>query len=209
MNFELLVRGGPVLWATLALGLLSAYVFLERALHLHRARIDEMDLLEGIFNNLRRGNAAEALTICEDTPGPVARLVATAIQHRAAPRETLIDDLDTAGRAEISRMERRLSVIALVAQLAPMLGLLGTVMGLLQTVLNLRAAAPVVQLADVADGLVPALVTTAAGLLIAIPSFAAFNVLVVKIDRLVLDMEHASSEIIQFLDAQRDSKETA
>jgi biopolymer transport protein ExbB len=209
MTLELLARGGPVLWLTLALGALAAVVFLERALHLHRARIDEMDLLEGIFNNLRRGNTAEALTICEDTPGPVAQLVATAIQRREAPRETLIDDLDTAGRAEISRMERRLSVIALVAQLTPMLGLLGTVMGLLHTVLALRAAAPIVQLADVADGLVPALVTTAAGLLVAIPCYAAFNVLVVKIDRLVLDMEHASSEIVQFLDAQRGRKEPA
>jgi len=209
MTLELLDRGGPVLWTTLALGVLSALVFLERALHLHRARIDETDLLEGIFNNLRRGNTAEALTICEDTPGPVAHLVATAIRRRDAPRDALIDDLDTAGRAEISRMERRLSVIALVAQLAPMLGLLGTVMGLLQMVLSVRAAAPVVQLADVADGLVPALVTTAAGLLVAIPSYAAFNVLVVKIDRLVLDMEHAASEVVQFLDGQRAPKETA
>jgi biopolymer transport protein ExbB len=82
-------------------------------------------------------------------------------------------------------------------------------MGLLHTVLALRAAAPIVQLADVADGLVPALVTTAAGLLVAIPCYAAFNVLVVKIDRLVLDMEHASSEIVQFLDAQRGRKEPA
>lgn len=203
MTLELLIRGGPVLWVTLLLGALSAGVFLERALHLHRARVDETDLLHGIFNNLRRGNADEALSICEDTPGPVARLVATAIQHRSAPRSALIADLDTAGRAEISRMERRLSVIALVAQVAPTLGLLGTVMALLQIVLDVRAKAPIVQVADLADGLVPALVTTAAGLLIAIPSFAAFNVLVVKIDRLVLDMEHAATEIVQFLDTMR------
>ena len=207
MTLELLIRGGPILWTTLGLGLLAAGIFLERALHLHRARVDDSDLLHGIFNNLRRGNTDEALSICEDTPGPVARIIATAIQHRSAPRPTLIDDLDTAGRAEISRMERRLSVIALVAQVAPMLGLLGTVMGLLKTVLAVRANSPLVQMADIADGLVPALVTTAAGLLIAIPAFAAFNVLVVKIDRLVLDMEHAASEIVQFLDTLRETKE--
>jgi len=203
MTFELLVRGGPVLWTILALGLLAMLVFLERALHLHRARIDESDFLKGICNNLRRGNRTEALTICEDTPGPVARLAAIAIRRQAATHEVLVDELDAAGRAEISRMERRLSVIALVAQLAPMLGLLGTIMSLLQLVLSIRAVAPVVQLVDVADGLVPALVITAAGLLVAIPAYAAFNVLIVKIDRLVLDMEQAASEMIRFMDEER------
>ncbi len=198
MTYELLVSGGPVLWFILGLGVLAMLVFLERALHLHRARIDENDLLHGIFNNLRRGAVEEALSLCEETPGPVARIVATAIQRRMMTREALGDDLDTAGRAEISRMERRLSVLVLVAQMTPVLGLLGTVMALLQAVLLVRQAAPVVQLADLAEGLIPALVTTAAGLLVALPCFAGFHVLLVKIDRLVLDMEHAASEMIRF-----------
>ncbi len=203
MTLELLMRGGLVLWIILGLGILAVGVFLERALHLHRARVNETDLLHGIFNNLRHGNTDEALSICQDTPGPAAHLIATAIQHRDAPREALLADLHTAGLGEISRMERRLSLIALVAQAAPTLGLLGTVLGLLRLVLDLRAKAPLFQLADVADSLIPALTTTAAGLLVAIPSFAAFNVLVVKIDRLVVDMEHAASEIVQFLDTLR------
>lgn len=205
MTLELLLRGGPILWIILGLGIIAAGLFLERALHLHRARVDESDLLHGIFNNLRNGNIDEALAICQDTPGPAAHLVATAIQYRHIPREALAEDLHTAGLGEISRMERRLSVIALVAQAAPVLGLLGTVMGLLQMVLNLKARAPLVQLSDLADGLIPALVTTAAGLLVAIPAFAAFNVLVVKIDRLIVDMERVSSEILQFLDKHRES----
>ncbi len=199
MTYDLLVSGGPVLWFILGLGLLALLVFLERALHLHRARVDENDLLHGIFNNLRRGGVEEALSLCEETPGPVARIVATAIQRRMMPREALVDDLDTAGRAEISRMERRLSVLALVAQMTPVLGLLGTVMALLQAVLHVQQSAPVVQLTDLATGLIPGLVTTAAGLLVALPCFAGFHVLLVKIDRLVLDMEHAASETIRFL----------
>ncbi len=199
MTLELLIIGGPVLWFILGLGALALLVFLERALHLHRARVDENDLLQGIFVNLRRGGVNEALSLCEDTPGPVARIVGTAIQRRNLPREALVNDLDTAGRAEISRMERRLSVLSLVAQLTPVLGLLGTVLGLLHAVLHVRQVAPVVQLADLAEGLIPALVTTAAGLLVALPCFAAFHVLLVKIDRLILDMEHAASEMVRFL----------
>jgi biopolymer transport protein ExbB len=171
--------------------------------------VDERDLLEGIINNLRRGNVDEARLICEDTPGPVARLIGTAIKRREAATATLMQDMETAGLAEISRMERRLSVLALIAQLAPVLGLLGTVIGLLDMVLLIRSAAPVVELANIADGLVPPLVTTGAGLLIAIPAFAAFNLLIVKIDRIVLDMEHASSEIVHFLKSEFDEKESA
>lgn len=209
MTLELLTRGGPILWFLLFLGVVALGVFLERALHLHRARVDERDLLEGIINNLRRGNVDEARLICEDTPGPVARLIGTAIKRREAATATLMQDMETAGLAEISRMERRLSVLALIAQLAPVLGLLGTVIGLLDMVLLIRSAAPVVELANIADGLVPPLVTTGAGLLIAIPAFAAFNLLIVKIDRIVLDMEHASSEIVHFLKSEFDEKESA
>lgn len=200
MDMELFTRGGPVLWFILGVGILAAVVFLERALNLHRMRVDVSDLLHGIFNNLRRGNADESLAICEETPGPVARLLAAAIRHRDASREELTDVLDTEGRAEISRMERRLSLIALAAQTAPVLGLLGTVMGLLQLALDIREAAPMVDLYTVADGLIPAIVTTAAGLLVAVPCYVGFNVLVVKIDRLVLDMEQAAMETIRFFE---------
>lgn len=203
MPYELLTSGGPVLWIILGLGAVALLVYLERSLHLHRSRVNETDLLSGIINNLQRGNDTEAILICEDTPGPVAHIVAEAIRQRDVPRADLVSILHSEGLSEISRMERRLSVLALVAQAAPVLGLLGTVTALLDTVLKARANAPFVQAGDFLDGLVPALVTTAAGLLVALPAFAAFNALVVKIDRLVLDMEHAAAEIVQYLDKHR------
>ena len=190
--------GGPVLWVILVLGVIAAGVFLERSLHLHRARIDETDFLQGIFNTIRRGNVAEAITLCEETPGPVARLLSTAIRRRHSTRAQLMDELDQAGRAEISRMERRLSVLALIAQIAPLLGLLGTVLGILTALISMRDAAPFINGRELTEGLILGAITTVAGLLVAIPCFVGFNVLVVKIDRLVLDMRHASSEALYF-----------
>lgn len=199
--------GGPVLWAILVLGVIAAGVFLERSLHLHRARIDEMDFFQGIFNIIRRGNVAEATTLCEETPGPVARLLSTAIRRRFSTREQLMDELDQVGRAEISRMERRLSVLALIAQIAPLLGLLGTVLGILSALISMRDAAPFVNPRALTEGLILGAITTAAGLLVAIPSFVGFNVLVVKIDRLVLDMRHAASEALYFFSAKTSDTE--
>lgn len=200
---DFLILGGPILWLILLLGGIATLIFLERALNLHRARVDETDFLQGIFNILRRNNPAEALTLCEETPGPVAHLTEMAVRHRNTPRERLVEELDQAGKAEISRMERRLSLIALIAQIAPLLGLLGVVVNILNALLTMQDNAPFVQSSDIATSLIPGAITTAAGLMVAIPCFIAFNVLVVKIDRLVLDMHHACSEILFFFDTEK------
>lgn len=205
MTSHWFVEGGPVLWVIAALGALAFLVFIERALHLHRARIDYRDFLKGVYTILGRGNVDEALLICEDTPGPVACLVRTAIMHRQAPADVLKSALDNVGHAEISRMERRLTVLATATQIAPLLGLLGTILGLMESLLIMRDQAPFLQSVDVTGGLLRALITTAGGLMTAIPCYAMFNLLVIKIDRIVLDMEQASTDVVAFLRAQDDS----
>ena len=204
---ELFGQGGAVLWIIFGCGIAAFVVFIERSLHLHRARIRFEDFLKGIFNILRRSNVDEALAICDETPGPVAYIIRIAILHREADREEMRTAIKDAGTAEISRLERRLVLIATVGQIAPLLGLLGTVIGLVDCLLSLQIAAPLVQSADIFGGVMKALLTTGAGLMVAIPCYAGFNLLVVKIDRLVLDMEKASSEIVSFLMAQRRTGE--
>jgi biopolymer transport protein ExbB len=205
--FELFGQGGAVLWIIFGCGIAAFVVFIERSLHLHRARIRFEDFLKGIFNILRRSNVDEALAICDETPGPVAYIIRIAILHREADREEMRTAIKDAGTAEISRLERRLVLIATVGQIAPLLGLLGTVIGLVDCLLSLQISAPLVQSADIFGGVMKALLTTGAGLMVAIPCYAGFNLLVVKIDRLVLDMEKASSEIVSFLMAQRRTGE--
>lgn len=188
-----------MLWVLMAMGVASFVVFVERSLHLHRARIRPDDFLKGIYNILKRDNISEALTICEEAPGPVAYIAKTAILHRGDSKEALRTAVEDASLAEVSRLERRLVFLATTAQIAPLLGLLGTVIGMVESLMVMQHQSPLIQSADVMGGLMKALVTTAGGLIVAIPCYAAFNMLVVRIDRIVLDMERAGSEIVAFL----------
>ncbi len=196
---DVLKLGGPVIWIIFALGALAFGVFIERSFKLHRVRIRAEDFVKGVENILKRGNITEAVAICEDTTGPVAHIVKTAILHRKCDKEDLIRTLEDASLGEISRMERRLVVIATIAQIAPMLGLLGTILGMLDGFLVMRATAPLIQSVDFTDSILKALTTTAAGLMVAIPCYAAYNLLVIKIDRIVLDMERTRAEMLTFL----------
>jgi biopolymer transport protein ExbB len=197
--FELLRQGGLIAWIIMGCGVAALILFLERLLSLHRARIKSEDFIAGICNNLRRGNVNEALAICDDTPGPVAVIVRAAILNRQADKESIRTAIENAGRTEISRMERRLSLLATVAQVAPIFGLLGTVLGLIQSLQAMKLAAPLVQPVDVMSGLMQALVTTAVGLAVAAPCYIGFSFLVGKVEKIVLDMERSASDLIAFL----------
>jgi biopolymer transport protein ExbB len=197
--FELLRQGGLIAWIIMGCGVAALILFLERLLSLHRARIKSEDFIAGICNNLRRGNVNEALAICDDTPGPVAVIVRAAILNRQADKESIRTAIENAGRTEISRMERRLSLLATVAQVTPIFGLLGTVLGLIQSLQAMKLAAPLVQPVDVMSGLMQALVTTAVGLAVAAPCYIGFSFLVGKVEKIVIDMERSASDLIAFL----------
>jgi biopolymer transport protein ExbB len=200
-------QGGIVLWFILAIGLLSFIVFVERYVHLHRARLKVDDFTLGVFNVLKRGNKEEAMAICHNSPGPIAYLVRTIIEHSNQSKEDLRVLAGEASQCEISRMERRLIVIMSVAQLAPLLGLLGTFLGIFKYLLIVQQELPLVQSADYMLGLYSALITTIAGIMVAIPSYAALNLLSLKIDRIVMDMEQASYETISFFKTNGNKKD--
>ncbi len=199
MNANIFSEGGPVFIVILACGVGAVAVFFERLIYLHKARIRFSDFLGGIFNILEKGKIREAISICDEVPGPVARLMHSALMHRDESREGLRIVLDNAGRAEIARMERRLTILSTIIQATPLLGLLGGLLGILKTVVVMRAQLPIVQTVDLTSGLLLSLVTAIAGLVVAIPSYVMFNILVVRIDRIVLDMEQATADILAFM----------
>src|SRR3954451_3512066 len=128
----LLKDGGFVLWLLLLTSAVAIVVFIERFLHYHRAQINSTEFLNGIRNVLRRDNVVEAISICDATPGPVARLVKTAILNRDNGRDRIRESLEEAGLAEVPRLEEKLNLLATIAQLAPLLGLFGTALGFIQ-----------------------------------------------------------------------------
>ena len=200
MTLPLILKsGGPVFLLILLAGAVAIVVFIERVLHCHRAQINSAEFLNGVRTVLKRDNVVEALSICDATPGPVARLVKTAILNRDHGRERVRESLEEAGLAEVPRLEEKLSLLATIAQIAPLLGLLGTVLGFIKIFGELNAAGLNANVQMLSKGVWEALICTAAGLAVAIPAHAAYNYLVNRVNDIVLDMEKAASEIVDIV----------
>jgi biopolymer transport protein ExbB len=195
----LLANGGLVLWLLLFVSAVAVVVFVERFLHCHRAQINSLEFLNGVRTVLKRDNVVEALSICEATPGPVARLVKTAILNRDHGRERVREALEEAGLAEVPRLEEKLNLLATIAQLAPLLGLLGTVLGFMKTFYKMQGEGLNAHIGLLSDGIWQALICAAAGLAVAIPAHAGYNYLVSRVNSIVLDMERAATEIVNIV----------
>src|SRR5216110_1099351 len=140
MLTTLLRDGGPMIWLILLASAVAIVVFIERVLHFHRAQINSMEFLNGVRNVLRRENVVEALSICDATPGPVARLVKVAILNRERGQEAMREALEEAGLIEVPPLEDKLNLLATIAQISPLMGLLGTVLGFIRIFSQLQAS---------------------------------------------------------------------
>ena len=190
-----LSQGGPMIWLIVAASAVAVVVFIERVLHFHRAQINSMEFLNGVRNVLKRDNVVEAISICDATPGPVARLVKVAILSRERGRDGVREALEEAGLVEVPPLEHKLNLLATIAQISPLMGLLGTVLGFIQIFSKMQSQQTLVTMQDLSGGVWQALICTAAGLAVAIPCYAAYNYLVSRVNAIVLDMEKAATEI--------------
>jgi len=191
--------GGWMIWLIMITSAVALAVFLERLLQYHREQINSGEFLNGVRNVLKRDNVVEALAICDATPGPVARLVKVAILNRERGRFAVQEALEDAGAWEVPRLEQKLHLLATIAQIAPLMGLLGTVLGLMKVFRDLQAAGLGAHASQLDTGIWQALICTAAGLAVAIPAYAGYNYLVGRINSIVLDMEQASTEIVNIV----------
>src|SRR5678816_4146223 len=199
MLTTLLRDGGPMIWVILLASAAAIIVFIERVLHFHRAQINSMEFLNGVRTVLKRDNIVEALAICDATPGPVARLVKTAILNRDRGREGVREALEEAGLIEVPRLEEKLNVLATIAQIAPLMGFLGTILGYIHIFARLQQAGLYAHVGQLSEGIWEGLICTAFGLAIAIPGYAGYNYLVSRVNSIVLDMEKVSAEILNLV----------
>ena len=188
-----------MLWVILLASAAAIAVFVERALYCHRAQINSTEFLNGVRTVLKRNNIVEALSICDATPGPVARLVRTAILNRDHGRERVREALEEAGLGEVPRLEEKLNLLATIAQLAPLLGLLGTVLGFIHIFGQMESAGLNANIGMLSRGVWEALICTAAGLAVSIPAHAGYNYLVSRVNDIVLDMEKSATEIVNIV----------
>ena len=196
--------GGPVFWLLIVLGVTSVLLFFNRLVALRRAQMGYADFVRGVGNVLEQGNAEEALALCDETPAPVARIVAAAVRHRTASARILREAVDTTGRAEVGRFERRLALLAIIAQSAPLLGLLGTIVGMARVVIAVGGQ-PLVARVDLMGGAMQTLGVAAAGIVVAVSVQVMYGMLRVRLDHLTADLEAAASEILGILAAHREA----
>ena len=199
------VVGGPVFWILVILAALAVIMYFDRMIDLRRARVDYQDFLKGVFNVLDAGNDEEALSICEDLSAPVARVVATAIRHRNGSARILRESVDSQGRAEVGRLDRRLATLAIIAQISPAVGLIGTVIGFIKTVVAANSQ-ELVSRADLLGGSMEALVSAVIGLFIGVLATVMYGSLRVRLDRTVVELEAAASQVIGYLSAMKEKE---
>ena len=199
------LTGGPVFWILVTMAVAAVVIFIERFLELRRAQIDYQDFIKGVVNILEGGNADEALAICEDTAVPVANVVATAIRHRDASALVLREAVDSQGRAETGRLDRRLAALAIIGQVAPALGLLGTIIGFIKTLMLVNSG-ELVSRVSLLNAAMEAMVSAALGLAVAIPVAVMYGSLRTRMDRIVVDLEAAASQITGYISTKEAAK---
>lgn len=190
------------MWPILLCSVFALAIILEKFWHLKRISIDTQEFLSKILDKMKRHDTKEALQICDNTKSPIASILKAGILKYDRPRPQIIEAIEDASLYEVPRIEKNLTALATIAHISPLLGLLGTVTGMARCFQTIQAKASVFQpvsAGDLAGGIWEALLTTVAGLIVAIPAFVAYNYLVSRINNFILEMERASTELVNFL----------
>lgn len=192
---EYFTKGGIMMWPLLLCSILSAAIIIERFIYYHRAKTDIARFMTELKKLVYTGLIAEAITLCEQTSGPVAFVLAAGLKDKEHGRVAMEEAMEEAGLDAIPRLEKFLPTLSTLASVSTLLGFTGTVTGMIAA-FNAIAAANVTTPQVVASGVSEALITTAYGLFIAIPTVVAYNYFISKVDTFVLGIEKSSAELV-------------
>ncbi len=195
---EFFNKGGAFMWPLGILALVALVVILERLISLQRASTKTSRLLERIINDLKERGVEAAMETCERTRGPIAAILHAGLAKVDKGPAAVEKAIENSGAIEMAFLQRGLPILSTVANVAPLIGFLGTVSGMIHA-FEAIAAAEQVSAKVVASGISEALITTMTGLVIAIPAQIAYNFFVARIDRFVIDMEESSVELLDAL----------
>ncbi|MCX7004203.1 MAG: MotA/TolQ/ExbB proton channel family protein [bacterium] len=196
---ELLARGGYLMYPIGICSVVALWAFIERFWQFRRASIDAGEFTAGIRNLIRNKRITESITLCKETPGPVAAVLHSALLCHGQARAAILEAIQRTAQFELPRLEHNLPALATVARVAPLLGLLGTVTGLISAFQVIEKQAPFIQSASVAKGIWEALITTAFGLVVAIPCQIAYDYLTSRVRSFAADMDRSAADIIDLV----------
>ncbi|MDQ7066407.1 MAG: MotA/TolQ/ExbB proton channel family protein [candidate division KSB1 bacterium] len=200
---QIMMKGGVVMILIYILSIVSLFILVERLITLRKLRINTRSFVLQIRNLLLRNQVQEAILLCRQTGGPIARLTQAALQNADRPRMEIKDVIETAGKAEIYHLEKYLGTLATIASIAPMVGFFGTVTGMIRAFMAIQARGGNVDATVLAGGIWEALVTTAAGLVVGILSLIFYNYIQGKVEHFVFEMEETSAELLDALISEK------
>lgn len=198
MSFgELFMKGGWLMWPLLLLGGITVFIFVERYVAIRKASKMNLNFMNRIRDYICDGKMASAVDLCRSTNTPIARMIEKGIERIGRPMSDVQTAIENVANLEVSKLENGLPFLATIAGGAPMLGFLGTVIGMVEAFMNLSQAGGTVDMSLLSSGMYVAMITTVAGLIVGIPAYFGYNYLVARIEKLVFQMEANS---IAFMD---------
>jgi biopolymer transport protein ExbB len=196
--YELFLKGGILMYPIAFCSIIAVGIFLERMWVLRRGRVLPRDFLIEVEDLVMRRKRPEAISLCKRNNSSIAHVVRVGIENYGKKRDVIKEKIEEVGRREAASLERYINVIGTIAGVSPLLGLLGTVSGMIKS-FNIISLRGVADPASLAGGISEALITTAAGLVVAIPTFVIYRYLTNKADSLILEMEENSIRMVDLV----------
>jgi biopolymer transport protein ExbB len=197
--FDLAVKGGWIMIPIVLLSLIAVYIFIERYIVINRASRQDANFMNRIREYIHEDKIEAALALCQSSDTPVAKMIEKGIRRIGRPLNDINAAIENVGRLEVSKLEKGLAAMATVAGAAPMLGFLGTVLGMVLAFYDMSVAGNNIDIAILAKGIYIALVTTVAGLMVGIPAYFGYNILVARIEKVVFNLEAITTEFMDLL----------
>jgi biopolymer transport protein ExbB len=197
---SIFVKGGILMYFILASSIVAVAIAIEKFIVLKKAKVNVPAFLIKLRALIKKKDLEGAISYCMQERTPVSNIVKKGLKKIRFGHQRVVEAIESAGRQEISKLEKGLSILASIAGIAPLLGFLGTVTGMIGAFMKIQELQGSANPADLAGGIWEALITTAFGLMVGIPALAFYNFFVSKINKLVVDMERISTDLIDMLD---------
>lgn len=197
--YDLAMKGGWIMAILAVLSVLAVYIFIERYLTINKASREDKNFMNNIRDFMHNGRLDSALALCRNNESPIARLIEKGLLRIGRPLQDVNAAIENVGKLEISRMEKNIAGLATIAGAAPMLGFLGTVIGMIIAFYDMSMAGNNIDIALLSGGIYQAMVTTVGGLIVGIIAYVFYNVLVARIEKLVFIMEARTTEFMDLL----------
>jgi biopolymer transport protein ExbB len=196
---DLAIKGGWVMIPIILLSFVAAYIFIERFYVIRKATKEDMNFMNRIKDYIHDGKLDAAMALCRSTDSPSARMVEKGINRLGRPLQDISTAIENVGKLEISKLEKGFPTLATITGAEPMLGFLGTVIGMVQSFYAMSQAGNNIEVSLLSDGIYTALITTVAGLIVGIIGYFAYNTLVVRVERVVFNLEATLTEFMDIL----------